>query len=316
MGKKRIITVIEEGVKKKEIKRSLKEKKGVRVPGLKGGERVIAVTPEPVPVKEEKKEVPTAKKEAVPKPPRIRGKKYRAARAKIDPTKYYSPKEAIKLAKETSVTRSDGALEAHLITTTKGLKGEVQLPHFVGKPQRILIVTHKEIPNGKPATQRAQRSPQRHRKISASVAAKPFSDSVLQEKHSETPIKIINISDLENEIKQGLNYSTIIATPEMMPGLVKYAKILGPKGLMPNPKAGTIVKDPEKTIKTFQKASVAFKTEANAPLIHTVFGKTSQKEEELLANFQALINAIGPKTIKKVVICSTMGPGIKVELAP
>lgn len=265
MGKKRIITIIEEGVKKKEIKRSLKEKKGVRVPGLKGGERVIAVTPEPVP--EEKPAITEARKEAEArkkaKPKRLRGKKYKIARAKIDPTQSYSPKEAIKLAKETSIARFDGTLEAHLITTIKGLKGEVQLPYFVGKERKVAIADEKVI----------------------------------------------------KEIEAGkINFDILLATPEMMPKLVKYAKILGPKGLMPNPKAGTIVKDPEKTIKTFQKASVAFKTEANAPLIHTVFGKTSQKEAELLANFQALINAIGPKTIKKVVICSTMGPGIKVAI--
>lgn len=263
MGKKRITTITEEGVKKRELKRSLKEEKGVRVPGLKGGERVVAVTAEPVPAEEEKKEVPLEKKKVAPKPPRLRGRKYRTARTKIDPTKYYSPKEAIKLAKETSIARFDGTLEAHFVTLEKGLKGEVELPYFKGKARKVAIVDEKII----------------------------------------------------EQIEMGkIDFDVLLATPEIMPGLVKYAKILGPKGLMPNPKAGTIVEDPQKAIKTFQKASISFKTEADYPLIHTVFGKTSQKEEELIANFETLIKAIGPKKIKKAVICSSMGPGIKVAI--
>lgn len=112
-----------------------------------------------------------------------------------------------------------------------------------------------------------------------------------------------------------IDFDVLLTTPAMMPKLAKYAKILGPKGLMPNPKSGTIVESPEKAAKQFEKPTLSYKTESNAPLIHTIFGKVSQPESELEANLKALIKSVGVTNIKKLVVKSTMGPGIKVELA-
>lgn len=118
------------------------------------------------------------------------------------------------------------------------------------------------------------------------------------------------------EISQGkINFDVLLATPPMMPKLAAVAKILGPKGLMPNPKTGTIVDEPADAMKKFQKGSISFKTEQNAPLIHAIFGRSSQRENELEENLKALINAVDSKNIQKITICSTMGPGIKVNPA-
>ncbi len=117
------------------------------------------------------------------------------------------------------------------------------------------------------------------------------------------------------KIKSGqIDFDVLLASPKMMPKLVSYARILGPKGLMPNPKEGTVTADPEKKAKELVKAGVKIKTEKKAPLIHTVFGRASQKQSELEANLEALIRAVGRHNIKKLVIASTMGPGIIVNL--
>jgi len=111
-----------------------------------------------------------------------------------------------------------------------------------------------------------------------------------------------------------IDFDILISTPAFMANLVKYAKILGPRGLMPNPKAGTIVENPEKVASSFQKETFSFKTEANTPLIHSVVGKISQKDEELEANLKALLSAVGTKNIKKAVICASMGPAVKLAI--
>jgi len=98
-----------------------------------------------------------------------------------------------------------------------------------------------------------------------------------------------------------------------MPKLAKYAKILGPRGLMPNPKAGTITDNPEELAKKLA-GKTSWKTEAKAPLIHLTIGKVSQPEHQLEENFKALVAAIGQKNIKKAVLAPTMGPGIKIKI--
>lgn len=266
MGKKRVIVVSEEGAKKKVAKKSLKDKKGVRVPGLKGGERVVAVTAEPV--KEEKKEEVKEEKEIKEKPkavrpPKVRGKKYKAAKTKIDRTKAYPLTEAIKLLKETSYSKFDGKAEVHLRVTKKGFQTEVELPHFQAKQKKIVIADEKVIA----------------------------------------------------QIEAGkINFDVLLASPKIMPKLIKFAKILGPKGLMPNPKKGTVIDKPEEAIKRFQKPSISIKTEKNTPLIHLVFGQVKQSEEELLANLSTIIKAIGVKNIQKATICASMGPGVKIQI--
>jgi large subunit ribosomal protein L1 len=271
MGKKRIIIVGEE---KKTTKKSLKEEKGVRVPGLKGGERVVAVTVEPVKEEasapaaggategqgEEKKEA-TAPKRV--KPPKERGKKYKAAKTQVDPAKLYPLAEAIKLLKETSYSKFDGKAEVHLNLIKKGFQTEAELPHFQAKQKKVVVA-------------------------------------------DETVIEQIEAGKID--------FDVLLASPKIMPQLVKFAKILGPKGLMPNPKKGTVLDQPEKAIKSFQKTSLDVKTEKDVPLIHLVFGSVKQPEKELLANLETIIKAISAKNIQKAVIKATMGPAIKVAI--
>lgn len=129
----------------------------------------------------------------------------------------------------------------------------------------------------------------------------------------QTKIAIANEALLK-KIEQGkIDFDLLLATPAMMPKLTKYAKILGPKGLMPNPKAGTITDKPEETAKKMA-GKTQFKTEVKAPLIHLVIGQVNSKPQELEANFKILIETVGINKINKAIITSTMGPGIKVDL--
>lgn len=267
MGKKRVALLGEEQAKKE---------KGVHLPGLKGGERVAVVTAEPIPEETTATteapafaDLPAGKAGATTgklkkiKPKKKRGKKYLAAKTKIDPTKTYAPPEAVKLVKETSFSGFDATVEAHLVTLKPGIQTEVTLPYFQGKTKRVEIASDQTL-----------------KKLEAGK----------------------------------IDFDILIASPAFMGKLVKYAKVLGPKGLMPNPKNGTITDQPEEVIKKFQGGTTRLKTEPNAPLIHTVFGKVSQKEEELEANLKTVLEAIGIKNIKKAVVCSSMGPTIKLAV--
>jgi len=135
--------------------------------------------------------------------------------------------------------------------------------------------------------------------------------------HFEAKAKVVEIASDETIKKienNKIDFDILISTPAFMPNLVKFAKVLGPKGLMPNPKTGTITEKPEETLKKLSKASFVYKTEGSAPIIHSVFGKVSQKDEELETNLIALIKAINSKNILSAVIKATMGPAIKVKL--
>jgi len=126
----------------------------------------------------------------------------------------------------------------------------------------------------------------------------------------------IRIADeaLLKEIEKGkIDFTLLIATPQMMPKLAKYAKILGPRGLMPNPKAGTITDQPEELAKKLT-GKITWKTEPKAPLIHLTIGKVSQPDSQLEENFKALVAAIGQKNIKKATLAPTMGPGVKIKI--
>ena len=121
---------------------------------------------------------------------------------------------------------------------------------------------------------------------------------------------------LLEEIKAGkINFDILLATPADMSKIMPLAKILGPKGLLPNPKNGTITPDPEKAAEKLSGNALRYKTEKDFPLVHIVIGKISQPVEELTANFEALIKAINPKNIKKGYLKSTMSPSIKVSLS-
>lgn len=134
--------------------------------------------------------------------------------------------------------------------------------------------------------------------------------------HSAGKQKKVEIADdgtVEKLKESKIDFDILVATPDMMPKLVPFAKLLGPKGLMPNPKNGTLVPDPKKA-KSFSAAKITLKTEKAAPLIHTVIGKVSQDEKQLEENFEAVVKALGVKQITKAYIKATMGPSVKISL--
>src|SRR4030066_1509960 len=126
----------------------------------------------------------------------------------------------------------------------------------------------------------------------------------------ETIKKLQKISQEKNG---KIDFDILLATPDMMPNLIPFAKILGPKGLMPNPKNGTIIKN-KSDAKNFSVNTTSLKTEKEAPIIHTVIGKVSQKEDELIKNADEIFAGIGKNQIVKAYIKSTMGPSIKIAL--
>lgn len=253
-------TAIKEVSGKDKYEKKLKEResKGVRVPGLKGGQRVVSITADLPEEKEVKTE--STKEGTKPKKVKHRGKRYLASLAKIDPTRQYNLQEAINLALETSVSRFDGKVELHMVLN-KGGRFEVALPH---------------------------------------------SDSLGKKK-----IEIANEETIEKLKKGVIDFDILLSTPGFMPKLVPFARLLGPKGLMPNPKSGTITDNPQKAIERFSDGNVTLQTEKNAPVLHTVVGKLSDDPKKLIENTQAIILGVGRQNIKKAVLSPSMGPGIK-----
>jgi large subunit ribosomal protein L1 len=118
------------------------------------------------------------------------------------------------------------------------------------------------------------------------------------------------------EIAEGkFNFDVLVAHPSMMPKLAKVARILGPKGLMPNPKTGTVSEDPEKRVKELSHGQVNFKTEPDQPLIHLSVGKVSFEDKKLIENITAVLKAVGMGKITRATITATMGPGVKIALS-
>ncbi len=127
-------------------------------------------------------------------------------------------------------------------------------------------------------------------------------------------VEIANDKTLAKLKKGVVDFDVLLATPDMMPKLVQFAKILGPKGLMPNPKSGTLLKD-AKDAKKFSANSITIKTERKAPLVHIGVGKVSQKQSEVVENVEAVIKAIGPRQILKAFLSPTMGPSVKLKVS-
>ena len=239
---------------KKQKKLAEEKKKQITGVGLKGGERIKIVGGDILPEELEQKA-----EEVIKAKPKVRGKKYVAARAKIDRVKHYPLKEAVKLVKETSYSAFNGTVELHLVIKKEKFSANVTLPHIAGKAKKIEVA----------------------------------SDETLE------------------KLKKGtVDFDVLLATPAMMPKIVAYAKLLGPRGLMPNPKNGTIIKD-AKDAKKFSANTIVVKTEKGAPVIHTVVGKVDQKDEELIGNINEIIEKVDRKLIFKAYLASTMGPSVK-----
>lgn len=127
-------------------------------------------------------------------------------------------------------------------------------------------------------------------------------------------VAIANEEVLENLQSGVINFDVLLATPETMPKLAKYARLLGPRGLMPNPRNGTVTSDPETKKASLQGGTVSVKAEKSAPLMHVRVGKTKQATEQVAGNIEALLKALGPGAVVKLTLSATMSPGVKVQL--
>ena len=224
-----------------------------------------------------------------------RSKKYTEVLSKIDKTKAYTKQEAVKLVKETSISSFDGSVEVAMrlnLDTKKAdqqLRGAIVLPKGTGKTKKVLVIARG------PKAQEAK-----------DAGADYVGDTDMLEK-------------IEKE--NWFDFDTIVATPEMMPALGKLGKILGPKGIMPNPKTGTVTTTPAKTVTDIKKGMVEYRSDSLGN-VHGIIGKVSFDEKALSENLTYFINSIiksKPTTIKgkfvkSISICTTMGPGIKIDL--
>ncbi|MDD6323060.1 MAG: 50S ribosomal protein L1 [Bacilli bacterium] len=224
-----------------------------------------------------------------------KGKKYLESASKLDKNKLYTKEEAVKLAKEVSFANFDASVEVamHLNLDTKKadqqLRGAVVLPKGTGKTKKVLVIAKGE----------------------AAKAAKEAGADYVGEAEMIEKIQKENWFD----------FDTLIATPDMMPALGKIGRILGPKGLMPNPKTGTVTMDTKKAVEEVKKGRVEYRTDSFGN-VHALIGKISFSEEDLLANLKTFVSLIlksKPSVVKgtfvkNISIAPTMGPGIKIDV--
>jgi large subunit ribosomal protein L1 len=224
------------------------------------------------------------------------GKKYLEAAAKVDPDKIYSAREAVALAKETSITQFDATVEVHMRTTLDSrqadqqLRDVVVLPHGLGKTVRVLVFAQGE---------------------GAAAARAGGADFVADDDES--------LKQIEGG---SLDFDVAIATPDAMGKVGRLGRILGPRGLMPNPKAGTVVpaQDLARAIQEAKAGRVEYRLDKTNN-IHVSIGKVSFDTDKLYENYVALMDAINKSRpsgakgnfIKRISIASTMGPGIKAD---
>ena len=224
-----------------------------------------------------------------------RSKKYVEASNKIDKAQAYTVEEAIKLVKETSITKFDSSVELALRLNLdpkkadQQLRGAVVLPNGTGKTKRVLVIAKGEAAN---------------------AAKEAGADYVGDMDY---------IEKIEKE--NWFEFDTMIATPDMMPQLGKIGRVLGPKGLMPNPKTGTVTMDTKTAVEDVKKGRVEYRTDSYGN-VHVLVGKSSFDEAKLVENVKAFVSLIlktKPSTVKgkyvlNISVSSTMGPGVKVDV--
>jgi large subunit ribosomal protein L1 len=222
-------------------------------------------------------------------------KKYKAAAAKVDRTKRYRLDEAMTLVKQTATKKFDETVDAAINLgvdpkhADQVVRGAVVLPHGMGKAVKLAV----------------------------------FAKGDKAREAQEAGADIVGAEDLAEKIQGGfMDFDKVIATPDMMGVVGRLGKVLGPRGLMPNPKIGTVTMDLNKAIKEQKAGKVEFRVE-KAGIVHVPFGKASFDPEKLKANFNAIMEVIykaKPQTakglyVKNVSVSTTMGPGIKLDLA-
>ena len=222
-----------------------------------------------------------------------RSKNYNAAAAKVDADKIYTPLEAARLAKQTSVTKYDATVEVAMVLGVDSRKadqmvrGTVNLPHGTGKVSRVIVFAQGD------------------KAVEALAAG---ADEV-------------GGDELIERIQKGfLDFDAAVATPDMMGKVGKIARVLGPRGLMPNPKTGTVTADVTKAVTDIKGGKVNFRVDKQNNL-HLVIGKASFDETQLVENYAAALDEVSRakpssskgKYLKKIVFSTTMGPGIQVD---
>ncbi len=223
-----------------------------------------------------------------------RGKKYNEAAKQVDRSVQYEPLEAIALAKKTATAKFDETIEAHIRTGCDGrhadqqIRGAVVLPNGTGKEVKVLVFAKGD-------------------KLAEAAGADFVGGDEL-------------IPKIQNE--GWLEFDVVVATPDMMGVVGRLGKTLGPKGLMPNPKAGTVTMDVTKAVKDIKAGKIEYRLD-KSNIIHVPIGKASFAEEQIEENFNALMEAIvkaRPSAVKgqflrSITLSSTMGPGVKVSVA-
>lgn len=225
-----------------------------------------------------------------------RGKKYQDASKMVEAQKLYDAADALKLVKETSKAKFDETIELHIKLGVDGrhadqqVRGAIVLPHGTGKSKRVLVIAKGE---------KAQEA------VDAGADFAGAEDL---------------IAKIQNE--NWFDYDVIVCTPDMMGQLGRLGRVLGPKGLMPNPKSGTVTFDIGKAVNEIKAGKVEYRLD-KTNIIHVSIGKASFEDEKLIENFNALVEAVVKAKpaaakgtyLKSVTLASTMGPGIKVNAA-
>ena len=223
-----------------------------------------------------------------------RGKKYTEAAKAIDRATLYDPAEAIALVKKSAVAKFDETIEVHIRTGCDGrhadqqIRGAVVLPHGTGKQVRVLVFAKGD-------------------KVAEAEAA---------------GAEFVGGEELMHKIQSEnwFDFDVVVATPDMMGVVGRLGRVLGPKGLMPNPKAGTVTMDVTKAVKDIKAGKIEYRLD-KTNIVHAPIGKASFTEEQLADNFQTLMGAINKakpaavkgQYLKSVTLTSTMGPGVKVN---